>query len=137
MRTVSIGIVIISIDSLLENLEDWIVSCFTPAELDYSMGFRNPLYPLGARFCAKRMFQLWGSAEEDPLRRLNEVEVLGTHFGPPQVCLRGNALRLAATRGVTAMHLSLSHCQDYAGALLVVTTERDGETGCDGSSSPV
>ncbi len=136
MRTVSVGIVIISIGSFPGNMGDWLAGCFTPAELGYSMGFRNPLPPLAARFCAKRVFQLWRSTGGGPLGRLSEVEVSGTPFGPPRLVLTGDAMKMAAARDVRALHLSLSHCQDYAGALLVVTTDRRGEVRCDGWSSP-
>lgn len=132
MSALSIRMVVISIDALRGRMGDRIASCFTPAELDYSSGFRSPLPPLAARFCAKRAFQLWSSAEEGPLPALDEVEVVGTPFGPPQLCLRGDARRLAAARGVTALHLSLSHCQRYAGALLAVTTDQERELRCGG-----
>lgn len=127
MRTVSIGMVIVSLDAVLGEVVDGRVSCFTPGERDYAMDFRNPLLPLAARFCAKRAFQLWGSAAPGPVLRLDEVEVLGTHFGPPRLVLRGDTLRVAAGRGVRAIHLSLSHCEGYAGALLAVTTDSDSE----------
>jgi len=130
MRTVSIGIVIVSIDAALGNVKDGLVSCFTPRERDYSMGFRNPTLPLTARLCAKRAFQLWGSTEQSPFLRLDEVEVVDAPFGPPRVALRGEALRLAVGRGVTTLDLSLSHCQGYAGALLAVTTDGEGKLRC-------
>jgi len=134
MRTVSVGLVIVSLGAVRETLEDGRVSCFTPREQDYSMGFRNSMLPLAARLCAKRAFQLWNSAEERLTLRLDEVEVLHAPFGSPRVVLRGDALRVAAARGVTTMHLSLSHSQSYAGALLAVMTDRDRELGCGESS---
>ncbi len=127
MRAVSIGMVIVSLDAVLDEVANGRVSCFTPGERDYAMDFRDPLLSLAARLCAKRAFQLWGSAAHGPVLRLDEVEVLGTPFGPPRLVLRGDTLRVAAGRGVRAIHLSLSHCQGYAGALLAVTTDPDGE----------
>jgi holo-[acyl-carrier protein] synthase len=136
MSAVSVAMVIISVEALRESAEDWTAGCFTPAELDYCRGFRDPLYPLAARFCAKWAFQLWGWAGEAPAPPAGEVEVLRTPFGPPQLDLRGEARRLAAVRHVKAMHLSLSHCLGYAGALLAVTAGQDKDAGCDGWSSP-
>lgn len=134
MSAVEIRMVIMSVDTLLGNVRGSILRSFTRTELDYSLGFRNPLYPLAARFCAKRALQLWAFAEEGRLLKLDEVEVRGTPFGPPRLILRGDALRLAAARDMRALHLSLSHCQDYAGALLAVTTDRDREARCNGWS---
>lgn len=132
MSTVWVGIVIISVDGLPATMKGRTTTCFTAAELDYAMGFRAPLYPLAARFCAKRAIQLWGSSEAGPLLALDEVEVLAASFAPPQVCLRGEAQRLAAAREVRAVHLSLSHCRGYAGALVAVTADREGEARCGG-----
>jgi len=130
------AMVIIPVEALRESTEDWTAGCFSPAELDYCRGFRDPLYPLAARFCAKRAFQLWACAGEAPALPAGEAEVSGTPFGPPQLDLRGEARRLAAARDVKAVHLSLSHCLGYAGALLAVTAGQDKDAGCDGWSSP-
>ncbi len=127
MRAVSIGMVIVSLDAVLGEVANGRESCFTAGERDYAMGFRDPLPSLAARLCAKRAFQLSCPAARGPVLRLDEVEVLGTPFGPPRLALRGDTLRVAAGRGVRAIHLSLSHCRGYAGALLAVASECAGK----------
>jgi holo-[acyl-carrier protein] synthase len=121
-----IGMVIVSLEALPGRPEEWSAGCFTPAELDYAMGFRNRLDRLAARFCAKRAFELWCSAKAGPLPALDEVEILGPPFGSPRLSLKGEALKVVAARGVKSLHLSLSHCQGYAGALLAVNVDGDG-----------
>lgn len=48
-----------------------------------------------------------------------EVEVLPDHLGAPRLRLHGSAAALARARGLTSWHLSISHTDDYAAALVV------------------
>jgi holo-[acyl-carrier protein] synthase len=48
-----------------------------------------------------------------------ELEVVKDELGKPLLRLTGRAAEIAAAQGVAEMHLSLSHCKDYAMAQVV------------------
>ena len=48
-----------------------------------------------------------------------DVEILRSRSGRPVVTLHGDAARVAAQRGIAAVHVSLSHEREYAVAYAV------------------
>lgn len=50
---------------------------------------------------------------------LIEIEVLRDQMGKPYVNLYGNALELAKTQGITAIHVSISNTKEYTSAFAV------------------
>jgi len=52
-----------------------------------------------------------------------DVEVISLPSGQPRLCFHGEAARRAGCMGVTASHLSLTHEQDMAGAVVVLEGE--------------
>jgi holo-[acyl-carrier protein] synthase len=95
---------------------------FTPAEIDY----------IGKRFeAAAGIF----SAKEAVVKALGcgigpvswqEVEILHSAEGAPQVQLHGQALQLANQIGMLQCSLSLSHTREYASAVAVALLEEEG-----------
>lgn len=51
---------------------------------------------------------------------LSEVAILRDALGAPVLTLSGRAAEIAAERGVTAMHVSLSNTDEYAVAFVVL-----------------
>ncbi len=105
---------------------------FTPAERDRSRGAHR-LTRLSTRFAAKEA--TWkalglglGSVG------LHDVEVLGGGDGPPSLALHGKAASLARAAGVRRWHLSLSHTDRVAIAVVLAEggPSRDGEVGARG-----
>ena len=88
---------------------------FTAGERAYAAARARPAQHLAARFCAKEAvakaleLELWGP---------HEVEIVGGG-GAPRVNLAGHAARAAEARGV-AVHVSLTHTGDVAGAVAVL-----------------
>lgn len=73
---------------------------------------------LAARFAAKEaVLKALGTG----LRGVSwlEIEVVKDNLGKPSVRLTGRAAAVAEAQGVTQLHLSLSHCKDYAMAQVV------------------
>jgi holo-[acyl-carrier protein] synthase len=91
---------------------------FSPAEREYAFRHREPVPPLAARFAAKEAVMkamsvgLWKFA-------LRDVEVVRLPSGQPEVALHDKAAALAAERGVTQWHLTLSHTDGMAIAIAV------------------
>ena len=91
---------------------------FTPAERAYCAGLARPAEHYAARWAAK----------EAALKALgvpvglswHELEVARTASGAPRLDLHGRAAAAAATLGATRRHLSLSHGDGYAIAMVVL-----------------
>jgi holo-[acyl-carrier protein] synthase len=96
---------------------------FTAGELDYAALAPDPAPRLATRFAAKEAVMkalgvgLWSF-------RLTDVEVVRDGLDAPTLALHDGAADLAAVRGVGRWHLSLTHTDTVA--LAVVVAERDG-----------
>lgn len=91
---------------------------FSDAERAYAARFREPVPHLAARFGAKEAVMkalgvgLWRFAMRD-------VEVVRLASGQPELALHRGAAELAAQRGVTGWHLTLTHTDGMAMAVAV------------------
>jgi holo-[acyl-carrier protein] synthase len=95
---------------------------FTAGEAERCRQSRSELESLAARFAAKEAFFKalgtgWGLGG-----RWTEVEVVSAPTGAPALRLTGRAAEAAAERGVSAIHLSLTHTDDTAAAFVVLET---------------
>ena len=50
-----------------------------------------------------------------------DIEILRKTSGQPFCMLHGKALDIATERDITTIHISLSHCKDYAIAYVILT----------------
>lgn len=91
---------------------------FTPAERALAASRRDPLPALAARFAAK----------EAAMKALGvgigafafaEVEVVREASGRPTLALHGRAAAVARDAGVRVWHLSLTHTEHTASAMVV------------------
>lgn len=91
---------------------------FTDAERAYCERRRDPSERYAARFAAKEavMKAMGVGIGACPMRA---IEVVSASSGAPSVVLHGDAARLAAERGITAWHLSLTHTASMAQAMVV------------------
>jgi len=94
---------------------------FTAGERSYAAGLANPVPSLAARFAAK----------EAAMKALgvglgafgwSDVEVVRAGTGPPGLVVTGRAASLAGQRGVGAWHLSISHTDSVASAVVAAVS---------------
>jgi holo-[acyl-carrier protein] synthase len=89
---------------------------YTPGEIAYCRG-RPP--NLAARFAAKEAtMKALGTGTRGV--GWKDVEVVRHESGAPSIQLHGRAKRRAQRLGVLEVSLSLSHCQEYAVAFVVM-----------------
>ena len=93
---------------------------FTPAEAERCAASRHPPESFAARFAAKEAFFKalgtgWGVGGA-----WTEVEVVSAASGAPSLRLSGRAAELAAARGAIRIHLSVTHADDTAAAVVVL-----------------
>lgn len=93
---------------------------FTPGEVARCRRSRSPRESFAARFAAKEAFFKamatgWGRGIA-----WTEVEVVSAPAGAPSLRLHGAAAVFAAERGVSRVHLSLTHTADLAAAYVVL-----------------
>lgn len=127
--TIGTGADIVSVrrvDRLIDRAGDRFVRrWFTSAEIAYCGSMARPSLHYAARLAAKEaVVKTLGVAAEGPLP-WRSVEIVGGG-GAPTVRLSGAPADAAARRGIGRIHLSISHCDEYAVAVAVASTAGDG-----------
>ncbi len=93
---------------------------FTPAEREYCRAHRDPAPHFAVRFAAKEaLFKALGTGWAKGVT-WQDVEVVRDGNGAPSLALTGEAGRLTASRQVARIHVSLSHAEDSAVAVVVL-----------------
>jgi holo-[acyl-carrier protein] synthase len=93
---------------------------FTPGELQYCLGHRDPGPSLAARFAAKEAFFKALGTGMGPAGGWRDVEVVRLSSGRPRLMLHGRAATTAQEMQVRTIHLSLTHTAETAGALVLL-----------------
>jgi holo-[acyl-carrier protein] synthase len=96
-------------------LERW----FTAGEIAYCMTKSVPAMHFAARLAAKEAVVKALRAPGDGPVPWRSIEVGHDATGAPTVRLSGRVSEVAARRGVGMVHVSLSHCDDFAVAVAV------------------
>ena len=100
-------------DGLLEEV-------LLPSELAYCRAMHRPHPHYAARFAAKEaLLKALGTGKTGPIS-WHDVEVRRDGSGRPSLALAGETARLAGTMGVRRVHLSLTHSEQYAGAVVAL-----------------
>lgn len=98
--------------ALLQRIFSW-------EEIAYCQQKKHPFASFAARFAAKeavrKACKCVSGREVMPWR---EIEVVSDR-GVPRIRLSGKAARIAEEKGIADFLLSLSHCQEYACAVVV------------------
>jgi holo-[acyl-carrier protein] synthase len=93
---------------------------FTPSEQLYCQAYRDPAPHYAARFAAKEaLFKGLGTGWAKGVTWL-DVEVLREGRDAPILVLHGEALRLSEAKGANKIHLSLSHTDQWAIAMVIL-----------------
>lgn len=94
---------------------------FTAREVAYATSRARPAMHLAARLAAKEAaFKALSGSDEARLIGWREVEVISLPGGAPKLAFHGRADMRARELGVYQTHLSLSHTDTTAGAVVVL-----------------
>lgn len=94
---------------------------WTDGERAYCDTQGRPAASYAARFAAKEAcFKALSGSEDARAIGWQELEVVRGLDGAPTLALHGRAAARAAALGVTAMHLTLTHADGVAGAVVVL-----------------
>jgi holo-[acyl-carrier protein] synthase len=121
---IGIGVDIVEIRRFREVLERqkqrFTQRVFTPGEQEYCRGHRDPVPHFAARFAAKEaLFKALGTGWAKGVSWL-DVDVHREGQEAPMIILRGEAGKACARLGAQKVHLSLSHTDESAVALVVL-----------------
>lgn len=122
---VSCGVDIIEIDRVQRAIETegekFLKKIFTPKEIEYceSRG-KNKYHSYAVRFAAKEaVSKAFGTGIRGGMK-LSEIEIENDYFGKPRIILSGRAAEIAEQKRMTGSSISLSHCESYAAAFVVI-----------------
>lgn len=96
---------------------------FTPSEIKYCLKYkRNSYQHFAVRFAAKEAFLKaigtgWGTKTSPQWADIEVAKLLGK---PPKIILTGKALQHLRRLKAKRVHLSLTHTQDYAAAIVIL-----------------
>lgn len=94
---------------------------FTAHEQAYALARARPAMHLSARLAAKEAaFKALTGSDEAKLIGWKEAEVRRGDEGPPVLHFTGRAAARAVELGVVRVHLTLSHTDDTAGAVVIL-----------------
>jgi fatty acid synthase subunit alpha, fungi type len=83
---------------------------FTDAEISYCRAQPSFQASFAARWVGKEaVFKSLGVSSKGAGAAMKEIEILPNDAGVPEVTLHGEAKAVAATKGISKVHLSLSH----------------------------
>jgi holo-[acyl-carrier protein] synthase len=106
---------------VMERLKDrFILRVFTPGEQRFCNGHRDPVPHFAVRFAAKEaLFKALGTGWAKGVTWL-DAEVQRERQDAPAMVLHGEAKRLSAAKGAQKVHLSLSHSDLWAVAMVIL-----------------
>ncbi len=97
---------------------------FAPGEVAYCDRKARPGIHYAARFAAKESFLKSLGIGLGMGVRLRDIEVSRDRRGKPSLVLHGKAASMLEERGVTAVHLTLTHTAEHAAAAVVLEAVR-------------
>lgn len=92
---------------------------FTVGERSYAGKAQDPTERLAVRFAAKEATMKALGVGLGSMRMADIEVVIDDDSGAPSLRLHGTAAEFAASRGVTAWHLSLTHIDSTAHAIVI------------------
>lgn len=118
------GVDLVEIDrfrKVIERLKDrFILRVFTANEQQFCKEHRDPVPHFAVRFAAKEaLFKALGTGWAKGVTWL-DVEVRRERQDAPTMLLHGEAQRLSSAMGANKVHLSLSHSDQWAIAMVIL-----------------
>jgi holo-[acyl-carrier protein] synthase len=124
MTILGVGMDIVETKRIAESIERFgdrfLHRVFLEGEVAYSNTMKFPHLHLAARFAAKEAIsKAFGTGIGRELG-WRDLEIIREPSGAPRVQLHGRAEAYAKSRGVQAIHVSLSHTAEYGAASAVI-----------------
>ena len=114
------------IEKALDRTESFKDKLLSREEKEYFFKKGNRTESIAGNFAAKEAIsKALGTGVRN--FEMNEIEVLRDELGKPYVRLLGNAKQIARQKGVTHIHISISHCKEYAVAYAMIEGRDSGE----------
>ncbi|MCF6159052.1 MAG: holo-[acyl-carrier-protein] synthase [wastewater metagenome] len=112
-----IGIDIIEIkriEKLFSSHESFLKKIYTEKEIEYCKPKKNKYQHFAVRFAAKEaVFKALGTGWIGTMK-WTDIELLNDELGKPYVHLYGSVKELADKKNIHTIPVSVSHCQEYA-----------------------
>ncbi len=112
-----VGIDIIEIkriEKLFSANEGFLRRIYTEKEVEYCKQKKNKYQHLAARFASKEaLFKALGTGWVGKMK-WTDIELLNDQTGRPYLNLYGSVKEMADKKCINTISVSLSHCQDYA-----------------------
>lgn len=123
------GIDIVEIERIrkaTERLKDRFINrVFTPQEQQFCRRYRDPCPGFAARFAAKEaLFKALGTGWAKGITWL-DAEVLRDERNAPSMVLHGEARAQSLRLGAGRVHVSLSHSEQWAAAMVLLEKGKD------------
>jgi len=121
---VGVGVDVVDLERIREALsrtgERFVRRVYTEAEAEYCRRHRDPVPHFAARFAAKEaLFKAIRTGWSQGVR-WRDVEVARARGRPPELVLRGEALRHSTVLGTRTVHCTLSHSAASAVAVVIL-----------------
>ena len=112
------------IAKVLENHQERFLNrVLTPAEQARAKQFKDPIPYIAGRWAAKEaILKMIGTGWRGQIA-WTDMEILPNELGEPIVKLSGETARLSKEKGITRIHLSITHTEHYASASAIGTSE--------------
>jgi len=123
-----VGIDIIEIkriERLFSANEGFLRKIYTEKEVEYCKPKKNKYQHFAARFATKEaMFKALGTGWVGKMK-WTDIELLNDENGRPYVNLYGSVKELADKKQIDDIAVSISHCQDYAIAQVLLVSKKE------------
>lgn len=97
----------------------------TAREREYVHQYRDPVERIAGRFAAKEaILKVLGTGWVGQIA-WTDIEILNDEAGAPSVSLAGECARLAESRGIARVLVSITHTKTYAAASAIGLGNRD------------
>jgi holo-[acyl-carrier protein] synthase len=111
---------VLRIKDKLQMVEGLKETLFTPGEITYCESKKFPFMHFSGRFAAKEAFyKALGTGWRNGMS-YSEIEVSNDKNGKPYIKLSGKTGEWAEKEGIKKIHVSISHIQDFANAMIIL-----------------
>lgn len=124
MTILGVGMDIVETKRIADSIERFgdrfLHRVFLDGEVAYARSMKFPHLHLAARFAAKEAISKAFGTGIGHEMGWRDLEIIREPSGAPKVLLHGRAEAYAKTKGVQAVHVSLSHTTEYGAASAVI-----------------